>query len=139
MRWNDRRLVTGLWLLPLFAVAPVVAEEPPAPAIDVRVADGTVIVDAQDAAVADVLRAIGDRTHVSVTVSGRLDSLVTRSFVAPSVEDAVRRLARGHSTVWTYVPSRTTPGAHELTEIIVFAAAPATVERISTQERAARR
>ena len=140
MRWDERPLLIGLSLLLAATCAPAAAEETAGSAIDIRVADGSLMVDVRDAPLADVLRTIGDRAHVDVTVSGRLDSRVTRSFVSPSVEDAVRRLTRGHSTVWTYAPSPTTPDAPQLTRLVVIAsAAPASVERITIQERNARR
>lgn len=139
MTWDERALVIGLSLLLAATSGTAAAEEIEGPAIDVRVADGSLMVDVHDAPLADVLRAIGDRAHVDVTVSGRLDNRVTRSFVSPSVEDAVRQLARGYSTVWTYAPSLAAPGAQKLTRLVVIAStAPAPAVPISTQERAIR-
>jgi hypothetical protein len=137
MRWAERRRVVGVALVLLATLGPAAAEETPGPAIDVRVVNGALAVDARDAPLAEVLRAIGDRAHVAVTVSGRLDGLVTRSFVSSSVEDAVRQLVRGHSTVWTYAPSRTAPGGQRPTRLVVIATTNASA-RVSPEERAAR-
>jgi hypothetical protein len=139
LTWDERPLVIGVALLLAATSGTAAAQEMGASAIDVRVTDGSLMVDVRDAPLADVLRAIGDRAHIAVTVSGRLDTRVTRSFVSSSVEDAIRQLARGHSTVWTYAPSRTAPGAQELTRLVVIAStAPPPAAPIGAQERATR-
>jgi hypothetical protein len=120
-------------------IGPGVEDERPAPTIHVDVAPGSLTVDARDAPLSDVLRAIGDQAHVKVRVRGRLDTRVTRSFVASSFEDAIRRLIRGASTVWTYAPSPDARGTYRATEVLVIEPAErARTGQIRPEERAAR-
>jgi hypothetical protein len=132
-----------IWV-PLVAglVGSAAAEDGPASSIHVQVRDKSVTVDVREAPLADVLRVIGEQAHVDVTVRGRLDTRVTRSFVASSLEDAFRRLVRGHSTVWIYAPSPGTSGTSgrpRPTEVQVLASPVSTrVEPIRPEERAAR-
>jgi HEAT repeat protein len=101
--------------------------------------DGALTVDVRDAPLADVLRAIGAETHVDMHVSRRVATRVTGSFVAPTVEDALRRLVRGHSAVLVYAPSPDS-GAARLTEVrVIDAAATAAVSApLAPGERARR-
>src|SRR5262245_4882974 len=59
---------------------------------------GGLRIEAREARPADVLRALGARTGVAVTVEGELPGRITRAFTAASVEDAVREVIRGYPT-----------------------------------------
>ena len=78
------------------------AADPTATVIDVAVDEGRLTVDVRDAPLAEVLRAVGERVGVDVTLQGDLSAPVTQSFAGVPLEDGIRRLARGHSVMVTY-------------------------------------
>jgi hypothetical protein len=132
------RLALGL-LLSAGLVPSASGEDESASSIQVQVRDESLTVDVREAPLADVLRVIGERAHVAVTVRGRLDARVTRSFVASSLEDAFRQLVRGHSTVLIYAPSPDATGRPRLTQVQVVASPASTrATPIRPEERAAR-
>jgi hypothetical protein len=107
-------LLTAVFVVSVIPVGPVAAPAsgtaaPPAAAplradgaIHV-VMDGTALrVDVQDARPADVLRTLGARSRVPVTVHGELPGRITRAFHAASVEDAVREVVRGYSAALVF-------------------------------------
>jgi hypothetical protein len=63
-------------------------------------------VECRDARPADVLRALGERTGVAVTVEGELPGRVTRAFTVVSVENAVREVIRGYPTALVFENDR---------------------------------
>jgi hypothetical protein len=131
-------LIVSIHVIDGLAGAAAAGEEP-GPSIRVRVDEQSLVVDVREAPLADVLRAIGARVDVDVTVRGDLDTTVTRSFVASSLEDAVRQLARGHSTVWIYEPSSRAPRHQKVAGLVVVAASNATrTQAIRAEERATR-
>jgi hypothetical protein len=67
------------------------------------VMDGArVRVEVRDARPADVLRTLGIRSRVPVTVDGELPGRITREFSAVSLEDAVREVVRGYSAALVF-------------------------------------
>jgi hypothetical protein len=130
------RLVLGAFLS-AGLVASAAAEDAPGSSIQVQVRDESLTVNVREAPLADVLRVIGEQAHVAVTVRGKLDTRVTRSFVASSLEDAFRRLVRGHSTVMIYAPAPDARGRPRLTKVQVVAASTRATS-LPPEERAAR-
>jgi hypothetical protein len=63
-------------------------------------------VECREARPADVLRALGARTGVTVTVEGELPGRITRAFTVASVEDAVREVIRGYPTALVFENDR---------------------------------
>jgi hypothetical protein len=115
------------------------AEGEPAPSIRVHVDEQSLTVDAREAPLADVLHAVGAHVNVKVTVRGDLETTVTRSVVASSLEDVVRQLVRGHSTVWIYGPSGDAPRRQKATGLLVLAASSTTRRQaMRAEERAVR-
>jgi hypothetical protein len=117
---------------------------PPVPAsltppLVVKVDQGLVSVDARDALLADVLRAVGEQAAIQVTIHSGGADRVTQSFARVGVDEAIRRLASGYDVVLIYgAPrGRTTPG--RLVEIRVYKAStpalPAVVDPRRQNER----
>jgi len=91
-------------------------------------------VDVRGTPLADVLRAIGERASIDVTLRGDFSAPVTASFAGVPLEEGIRRLVPGHSLVVTYAGSSGTPGANAVTGIVVVSGsagspAPMSVER----------
>jgi hypothetical protein len=63
---------------------------------------GGLRVEARESRPADVLRALGARTGVAVTVEGELPGRITRAFTVASVEDAMREVVRGYPTALVF-------------------------------------
>jgi hypothetical protein len=77
-------------------------ENEPSTVIAVAVSRGKLSVDARLAPLAQVLRAIGERAGLDVTLRGNLNAPVTQSFVDLELGDGIRRLADGHSLTLIY-------------------------------------
>lgn len=78
---------------------PAAATDRPAPDVEAEVANGLVTLHAEGAPLAEVLRAIGEAGSFEVVLRGELASPVRDAFADQPIEDAIRRLARGHSVV----------------------------------------
>jgi HEAT repeat protein len=94
------------------------------PRPDVTVREGRLTVDVQDAPLAEVLRAIGEKSRVRVTVGDDVDARITAALAGVPLDEGIRRLARGHSLVAVYRAPGDDPGAAELTEVRVYAPFP---------------
>lgn len=101
---------------------PVAAPGAVAPAIQVRIHQGLLTLNADGATLADVLRAIGEEGAFRMVLRGRLDAPVRDSFADQPLVDAVRRLVAGHSLVIIHGNSASEGGASGgLAEIQVIA------------------
>jgi hypothetical protein len=124
-------LVVGLALgspplLPLASGQPASAGTPAGPAalVDVRVAEGRVSLDARDVPLADLLRVIGERAGVPMHLEGDLSTPVTRVFTNVPLEQAIQRLARGHSLSFAFAGPERPGGQGGLAEVWVISASP---------------
>ena len=86
--------------------APPVAPPSVASTIQVLRDSGGLHVEVREARPADVLRTLGARTGVAVTVEGELPGRLTRAFTVASVEAAVREVVRGYPTALVFEPDR---------------------------------
>ena len=75
------------------------ANESPAPPLRVKVIGGLLSVDARDAPLADVLRAVGEQTGIQVTIHSGGATRVTESFAGVGVDEGIQRLAGGYDVV----------------------------------------
>jgi hypothetical protein len=73
--------------------------------LDVSVSGGELTVDVRNAPLGQVFQTIGRRAGLEVTLRGDLSARITQSFAGVSLEDGIRRLARGHSIAVTYAAS----------------------------------
>ncbi|HVR72279.1 MAG TPA: HEAT repeat domain-containing protein [Vicinamibacteria bacterium] len=112
------------WLvvIAILALAAPAAAAPPPPSPHVVVKDGLVTVDVHDARLDDVLRLVGERAGVRVTILGRLDARLTQSFARLPIGDAIARLVRGHSFALAYSPAGSDGGTPTPTHLLVFTA-----------------
>jgi hypothetical protein len=86
--------------------APPVAQPSVASTIQVLRDSGGLHVEVREARPADVLRTLGARTGVAVTVEGELAGRITRAFTVTSVEAAVREVVRGYPTALVFENDR---------------------------------
>jgi hypothetical protein len=86
--------------------APPVAQPRVDSTIQVLTDRGGLRVEVREARPADVLRALGARTGVAVTVEGELPGRITRAFTVASVEAAVREVIRGYPTALVFESDR---------------------------------
>ena len=77
--------------------------------LDVRVRAGELTVDLRDAPLSRVLRTIGEKAGLEVTLRGDLTNPITDAFDGLALEAGIRRLARGASVAATYGPSPEDP------------------------------
>lgn len=103
---------------------PAAAGQVPTDTIRVAIQEGLLTVDARDAPLADVLRVIGERTGVRVTLFGDVSTRITRSLTAVSLDEGIRQLVKGHSFALVYAPSRSRTDAEVLTEVWVIGSSP---------------
>src|SRR5262245_12194935 len=124
------------------------AEPTPPTLLTVEVDRGTVTVDIRNARLAQVLRVIGERAGIEVTVRGDVSRPLTQSFAGVPLEEGLRRLTRGYSLVLTHAAAPGTSRAHRLTRVWVlgdastpdtFAAATPTPEPLAEPRRQAHR
>jgi hypothetical protein len=117
------------------------ANESPAPPLRVKVNGGLLSVDARDAPLADVLRAVGEQTGIQVTIHSGGATRVTESFAGVRVDEGIQRLAGGYDVVLIYAPTRDGAGRGRLVEVRVYEAstptAPVTAV-VDPRQRAAR-
>src|SRR5262249_44370491 len=71
---------------------------PPVP-LDVKIERGTLTVNVHNAPLAQVLRVIGERAGIQVTVRGDVSGPVTQSFAGVPLDDGIKRLTQGYSLV----------------------------------------
>jgi hypothetical protein len=95
-------------------------EKNPSTVLDVWVSRGELTVDVRNAPLAEVLRTVGEKAGVGVTLRGDLDTPVTESFAGVPLEEGIRRLARGHSVAATYAASADAPRRGVLTGVWVI-------------------
>jgi len=88
--------------------------------LDVRVSRGELTVDVHEAPLAQVLRTVGERSGVAVTLRGDFSAPITQSFTSVPLEEGIRRLARGHSVAVTYAAPGDAPGPEILTGVWVI-------------------
>ena len=94
-------------------------------ALNVTVVTQRVSVTAHGAALADVLTAIGERARLRVVLDGDLTAPVTQRLDNVPIDEAVRRLTRGHSLVLVYSGGADPANGVALTEIWVSSSLPA--------------
>lgn len=97
-----------------------VPAEPAAPVLEVEVADGLLTLHADGAPLAEVLRAIGVASGFEVVLRGTFAAPVRESFADRPLEDAIRRLAEGHSVVILYNQEGPSSGDPTLAEVRVI-------------------
>lgn len=117
------------------------ANESPAPPLRVYVEGGLLSVDARDAPLADVLRAVGEQTGIQVTIHSGGATRVTESFAGVGVDEGIQRLAGGYDVVLIYAAGRNGARRGRLVEVRVYEAstptAPVTAV-VDPRQRAAR-
>jgi hypothetical protein len=116
--------------------APAPASEVTPSALEVRVSQGLVTLEARGARLEDVLRALATRAGFELELRGDLSATVTRSFTDVPLDRAIQRLVRGQSLGFVYAPDA---AGVRLRELWVIASAPAApvVARPGGPERAA--
>ena len=111
-----------------------VAPENASPSLAVTVDHGLVSVDVRDALLGDLLRAVGEQAGVRIEIHSGGEDRVTESFAGVGIDEAIRRLARGHDVVLIYGSPR-----NRLMEVRVYeASAPAAPPVIDPRQRTAR-
>ena len=95
--------------------------------IDVQVRDGSVTLDVHDILLTDVLRAIDKEAEIAIDIRGDLTVRTTNSFTNVPLEQGLRRLLRGQSFAFSYVPSSADSKQSRLIKVSVVA--PPAVER----------
>lgn len=93
-------------------------------ALDVWVSGGELTVDVRNAPLAQVLHAVSEQAGIEVRLHGDLSAPITDSFRGLSLEDGVRRLARGHSLAVTYGTSARGPGHARPTAVWILGRSP---------------
>lgn len=78
------------------------AEEVPHPVINVAIEQGLLKVDVRNALLAEVLRVIGERAGLRVTIRGNVETLVTESFAGVPLDEGIKRLVGGQSSALLY-------------------------------------
>src|SRR5262245_13526043 len=81
---------------------------------------GTVTVNIRNAPLAQVLRVIGERAGIEVTVRGDVSRPLTQSFAGVPLEEGLRRLTRGYSLVLTHTAAPGPSRAPRLTRVWVL-------------------
>ncbi len=90
--------------------------------VGMEIHDGLMTLKAHDAPLGQIIRAIGQRLGVKVTIAGDLDTRITRSFTAAPVDEVVRRLTRDAITaIFYHPPDEGTDGSRKIAEIRVYA------------------
>ena len=113
------------------------AVEPAPPSrVEVAVHEGRLTVDVSNAPLDQVLQAVAKAAGFELALRGDIDSRVTQSFRGVSLEEGIRRLARGHSVVVSYAFAPAEPRGEIITEVLVLegstsADAPPTPARVS--------
>ena len=97
--------------------------------IQVTLEQGLLTVDVRDAPLADLLRVIGERTGLRVTIHGNVKTLVTDSFTGLPLGEGIRRVVGRNGLVLIYAPSQGVAEANTLTEVRVYAKEPARMAR----------
>ena len=81
------------------------------PAMDISHRDGLVTLSINDVPLSDVLQAIGREMGVKVDLRGNLTSLIDAELADVPLDEAIKRLARGHSVCLLYGAPRRDGGA----------------------------
>lgn len=90
--------------------------------VEIEFRDGLLTLEAHNAPLGQIIRAVGEKLEVKVIVTGNLDTRVTRSFTAVPVDEVVRRLTRDAITAIFYHPrDEDAGGSRKITEIRVYA------------------
>jgi HEAT repeat protein len=111
----------------------------PAPPLAITVDQGLVSVDVHDALLADVLRSVSEQAAVQVTMRGGDRDRVTESFDDVALDEAIKRLARGHDVVLIYRSRKGRTGTGGLVEALVYEASlPSAPAVIDPKQRTAR-
>jgi hypothetical protein len=90
--------------------------------LDVRVEGGELTLDVRDAPLVEVLRDIGARAGLEITMRGDLDVAVTQSFARLPLEAGIKRLADGRSVTAAYAPAPDGSSREVLTRVWVVGA-----------------
>ena len=102
----------------------------PESAIQLSIHGGLLSLNVRDAALADLLRLIGDQASLRVTIQGTVNTIVTDSFTGLSLEEGIKRLGRGNGLVLIYAPAGGASGTDGLTDVWVYEATPGNREQI---------
>lgn len=90
----------------------------------VSVEQGLLSINARNVPLADLLRVIGERAALTVSIHGGDSPLVTDSFTDLPLDEGIKRLVRGSGLVLTYAPSQGGAGAGVLKEVRVYMTPP---------------
>jgi HEAT repeats len=90
--------------------------------LEVSVDSGRLTLRAQEAPLAEVLKAVGRQAGVTIALRGNLDALVTETLVDVPVDEGIRRLTRRQSVVLVYDDQTDGRDSVELTEVVAIAA-----------------
>lgn len=135
-------LVVPLLSLHEYAVLPAAAGEALATDINVAIQQGLLTVDLQNVPLADVLRLIGKRAGLQVTMSVKVGARVTDAFTGVPLDQGLMRLLRGYSTVLIYVPAQGGAAESVLAKVWVYRSAdnpePTGVDRLKAVRELAR-
>ena len=95
-----------------------------APPIHVEVQRGAMTVDVRGVPLADLLRVVGERAALTVSIHGGDSPLVTDSFTDLPLDEGIKRLVRGNGLVLTYAPSQGRARVSVLKEVRVYLTPP---------------
>jgi len=96
----------------------------PVSAVQVTIQQGLLTVDVRDAALADLLRTIGELAGFRVTIHGDVTAPVTDAFTDLPLGEGIRRVVGGNGLVLIYAPSQGGGSAGVPTEVWVYATGP---------------
>ena len=98
-------MLFGLALDGQSVLADAAKVEPATAPIEVKIREGLLTVNAQDAPLADVLRTIGEKAGFKVVIRGDLSTSVTKSFADVPLDKVISRLIGKNSWIMIYGPS----------------------------------
>jgi hypothetical protein len=125
-----RRLLAVLFIISAVScVTPVMLQAAAQPIADSSIEDVVVernrlTLSVQNALLAEVLQAIGEKAGIAIEIRGDLTERITTSFTDILLEEGLRQLLRGQSFALSYAPSARDAKRTSLIAISVLARLP---------------
>ena len=115
----------------------ILAATQPTPESDIHVAvqQGLLTLNARNVPLADLLRIIGERAAITLTIHGNLRTTVTESFTDIPLDKGITRLVGGSGLVLIYAPPQGESGTNVLAQAHVYEVSPTNVARMQADAR----